>query len=379
MVELMTTFWVQVPTPALDGAQSPVALMREYTSWLTAVVGIFSILIAAGRMALSREGRTAADSAKGLLHFVLLSSAGVAALSLLVEFGDEYSKWVIDKSAGGDLAKTLVPLTTLTQLISPLGSFVVLILALLGIFSALGQLGLMFIRSGILIILAGMFSLVGAAGINSGGRQTRDKVVAWALAFAFYKPVAATGYAGAFLATGKGSDVATKISGIFLIFIAILALPALMRVLTPAVSAVTSSGSGGGAAGGAVASGAVQMVGGMSRSSSGSAPSGASNGSNPSGAGLVGANGRNGSAGSAGTQGSEGSAQSGAAGAAGAKSAAGAQGASGAAAGGASGGAAAGAAGGPVGAGIGAAISAGTQATGAIKQAAQKAADQEGS
>jgi len=374
MIGVMTTFWVQVPTPSLDGASSPVTLMREYTSWLTAAVGVLSILIAAGRMALTRDGRAATDSAKGLLQFVVLSTAGVAALSLLVEFGDAYSKWVIDKAAGGDLAKTLGPLTMLTQLLNPLGSFVVLLLALVGIFSCVVQLGLMFVRSGILIILAGMFGIAGAAGINQGGRQTRDKAVAWALAFALYKPVAATGYAGGFLATGKGDDVATKIAGIFLIMIAVLALPALMRVLTPAVSAVTSGGGGGGGvAGGAMASGAVQVLGGAGRSSASSAPSGG-NGANPSGAGLVGPPGRTGGPGAAGSQGAAGTA-----GSAGAQTtgAAGAAGASGAAAGGASGGAAAaGAAGGPVGAGVGAAINAGAQATGAIKQSAQRATDQ---
>jgi len=241
------TFWTDLPMPQLSTASGPIAQLRSMTYWLTGFVAVLSLLIAAGQMAWSRSGQPAGRAAKGILTLIVASGAGVAAVNALGYFGDQYSQWILDRSADGDLGARLASLATISG-VPGLGSGLVLIVALVAILASLAQMGLMLVRIAVVTMLAGTLPLSAAATSTATGQAWFTRVVAWLLAFVLYKPAAATVYASAFLLIGHGQDAASVLSGLFLMILAIVALPALLRLITPAVAAATSSGAAGGAA-----------------------------------------------------------------------------------------------------------------------------------
>ena len=152
----------------------------------------------------------------------------------------------------------------------------------------------MVVRSGMLVILAGILPTTAAFTNTEMGRQWFQKAVGWTIAFILYKPAAAIVYSVAFLLMGHNSGkdgLIGSITGFTLMIVALFALPALMRFVTPMVGAVASGGgAGAGAAVGAMATGAVSM--GRSGSGKGNAaPTPASTQSNQSGASPKGSNG----------------------------------------------------------------------------------------
>lgn len=264
LTSVLLTFWTDINTPKnLDSPAGPVAFLRDSTSWIAAFVMVICLMIAAGKMAITHRSEAGTDAAKGVWQFVLYSGAAVPAVLLIGVAGDEYSQWILNKSADGDFGGRIATIFGVAQL-NPLGPGLVLIVAIFGILSSLGQMALMIVRVGMLIGLSGMVPVAAAGAITKGGKAGFVKVIAWLLAWAVYKPTAATVYAVAFFTAGKGEDPVTVLSGLFLIMLSILTLPALMRLLVPAVSAVAGQGGGAGAgagiaAGGAVATGALQM------------------------------------------------------------------------------------------------------------------------
>ncbi len=342
--KVVMTFWTDLPMPQLSSASGPVAQLQSMTYWLSGFVAVLSLLIAAGQMAWSRSGQPAGRAAKGILTLIVASGAGVAAVNALGYFGDQYSQWILDRSAGGDLGARLGQLAAITG-VPGLGSGLVLIVALVAILASLAQMGLMLVRIGVVTMLAGTLPLSAAGTSTAAGQAWFARVCAWLLAFVLYKPAAATVYASAFLLVGKGQDAASVLSGLFLMILAIVALPALLRLITPAVAAATSSGAAGGAAAAAgvtaLATGARILADRSSSSSAspagaqqpglvpgspGGGPSGATGGSTSGGATVPGPRGGGGGSGAGG------GAAAGAGGGAGAAAAGGAAAATGGAA-----------------------------------------------
>jgi type IV secretion system protein TrbL len=281
LTSVLLTFWTDINTPGnLDAPEGPVAFLRDSTSWIAGFILIISLMIAGGKMAITHRAESGIDAARGVWQFVLYAGAGVPAILLLGVAGDQYSQWILDKASGGDLGGRIGAIYSVAQL-NPLGPGLVLIMALFGILSSLAQMALMIIRVGMLVALAGLLPVSAAAAVSKGGKATLARNGGWLLAWALYKPAAATVYAVAFATTGKGQDPVTVLSGLFLIMLSILTLPALMRLLVPAVASITGQGGGGGAgagiaAGGAIATGALQMRSmktGNGGSGGGSAPS----------------------------------------------------------------------------------------------------------
>lgn len=335
--KVVMTFWTDLPMPQLSTSTGPVAALQSMTYWVSGFVAVLSMLIAAGQMAWSRSGQPAGRAAKGILTLIIASGAGVAAVNALGYFGDQYSQWILDRSANGDLGARLDSLSKIS-IIPGLGPGLVLIVALVAILASLAQMGLMLVRIGVVTMLAGTLPLAAAGTATATGQAWFQRVVAWLLAFVLYKPAAATVYASAFLLVGQGQDAAAVLSGLFMMVLAIVALPALLRLITPAVAAATSSGAAGGAAAaagiGAVATGARMVA---DRGGRGSPqPQGSANpglvGTSPAGGPGGSRSAASGSAASAargaGSAGSAGGAASAAAGGAGAATAAGTAGAS---------------------------------------------------
>jgi type IV secretion system protein TrbL len=261
-VEWVVTFWAHIPTPVIQQDSGPVAALRGSLSWLVGAVGVLGLLLGLTRVVWSHRGDEASEVFKGLIRLVLATFMAVPVVALLTSGFDQFSTWILNQSAGGDLGAVVVKFGTFGALGS-LGSAIVLIVGVLGIFSALAQMFLMLVRAGMIIILAGVLPLAAAGSTTEAGKATFHKTAAWLLAFVLYKPVAAIIYAAAFFTAGQRGDVGSQLTGLFMIVMAVLALPALMRLVTPAVGAVAAGGGGGAglAAGAAMATGAIQVAG----------------------------------------------------------------------------------------------------------------------
>lgn len=262
MVSFMVTWWVSVPGPPLDQQQGPVAEIQRHLAWVTALAAMFGLVIAGAKLAFEqRGGTTLRDMTKGLVQWVLLSAGGTAAIALLTDFGHGFAGWIIHRASGADLGAALAKYVVTANLISSLGTFLTIVVAIIAILAALVQALLMFARAAVLVYLAGMLPLSSAAAISGTplARATLQRHLTWITAFVLFEPAAAIVYAGAFWMTGQGRDSASQLSGIFMIILASAALPALLRLIAPLVEGMTHGGgsSGAGAAvGTAAASGA---------------------------------------------------------------------------------------------------------------------------
>lgn len=371
MVTTLSTFWVSMPTVNLtsqDGtAASPVVSMvnGELMVW-TVALAVLAVIIGGIRMIWEQRGAPLKDLLRSLVTLTLVSGLGLGVISILVVAADAFSAAIINRSTDGKGFADAMKLLVMTNQ-TGVGVFILIILGLIGLLASLVQVVLMVVRSGMLVILAGILPTTAAFTNTEMGRQWFQKAVGWTIAFILYKPAAAIVYSVAFLLMGSSGKNALigSITGFTLMVVALFAMPALMRFVAPMVGAVASGGgAGAGAAVGAVATGAVSM----GRSGSGrgnAAPTPASSnqpGSTPKGSdGTPGPKGSGGkpTPGSAGTAGAQGAAAAGAAGTAGA----GTTGAAGAASG-------ATAAAGPA----GMAVAAGTQVASRVSQAAQQTA-----
>ncbi|MET4095761.1 type IV secretion system protein TrbL [Arthrobacter sp. UYCu712] len=375
MVTTLSTFWVSMPTVNLassDGATpSPIVSMvnSELMLW-TLTLAVLAVILGGIRMIWEQRGAPLKDLLRSLITLALVSGLGLGVISILVIAADAFSAAIIDRSTDGKGFAEAMSLLVVTGQ-TGIGVFILIVLGLIGLIASLVQVVLMVVRSGMLVILAGILPTTAAFTNTEMGRQWFQKAVGWTIAFILYKPAAAIVYSVAFLLMGNNSgedSLITSITGFTLMIVALFALPALMRFVTPMVGAVASGGgAGAGAAVGAMATGAVSM--GRSGSGKGNAaPTPASTQGNQSGASPKGSNG------TPGPKGNGGQPTPGATGPGGAASAmAGAAGTTGAGAGAAAGGgAAAGAAkaAGPA----GMVVAVGAQAASRVSQAAQQTA-----
>lgn len=317
LLKVLMTWWVKIPTPGVDNndPSDPVWFMQEYTGWLVTWVAVLGLLISAGRIAWQRRGEAFRDALSGLITMVVAVFCGVAAVNLAVAAGDSYSNWILNAATKGDVKGLLGKGAVLYGgAIFPTMPAVILIVALLAILSSVVQLGMMLVRSAMLVLLAGALPLAAGAAITPDGRQWFKKMVGWLIAFILYKPVAATIYAVAFRCLM--GDSMSQLQGLVLIILAVIALPALMRFIVPMVSAA-GGGAGGGMAGAAMGAAAMgaRMVpsmgsgggGGSSSGSGGGGSGGGPEGSSTASGGRPGSQGTQGGQGTPGQDGSPGS------------------------------------------------------------------------
>ncbi|WP_344351848.1 hypothetical protein, partial [Micromonospora lupini] len=253
--------WIAVPSPVLTGGA--VDRLREYTYWITGAVAVFSLLIAAGRILLERNAKAATDAGRGLLQLTLISAAGVPTVALLSEFGDGYSKWIVDASTGGDLGERLVMFAPAAGVaaFNGLTSIALIAIAFMLLLISFAQILLSIGIAAIKVLLCGLMPLAAAAAMTGTGRAMLARYMSWLMAALLYKPAAATVYAAAFWMIGDGKDLTTVLTGIVLMCMGIVAMPALLKLLAPATSQIAMGGGGGGglAASGAIANGAMLL------------------------------------------------------------------------------------------------------------------------
>lgn len=267
MVTTLSTFWVSMPAVNLtseDGTQpsSVVSMMNSELMTWTLSLAVFAVIIGGIRMIWEQRGAPLKDLLRSLITLTLVSGLGLGVISILVIAADAFSAAIIDRSTDGKgFAESMKILIVTGQ--TGIGVFILIVLGLIGLIASLVQIVLMVVRSGMLVILAGILPTTAAFTNTEMGRQWFQKAVGWTIAFILYKPAAATVYSVAFLLMdnkdGRDAIVGT-ITGFTLMIVALFALPALMRFVTPMVAAVASGGgAGAGAAVGALATGAVSL------------------------------------------------------------------------------------------------------------------------
>jgi hypothetical protein len=358
-----------------DGSTpSPIvsAVNSELLPW-TLALAVLAVILGGIRMIWEQRGAPLKDLLRSLLTLTLVSGLGLGVISILVIAADAFSAAIIDRSTNGKGFAEAMNILVMTNQ-TGVGVFILIVLGLIGLIASLVQIVLMVVRSGMLVILAGILPTTAAFTNTEMGRQWFQKAVGWTIAFILYKPAAAIVYSVAFLLMGNNSGqdaLIGSITGFTLMVVALFALPALMRFVTPMVGAVASGGgAGAGAAVGAMATGAVSL--GRSGSGKGNAaPTPASTQNNQPGTSPKGSDGTPGPKGNGGqpTPGSTGP------GGAASTATAGTAGTTGAGAGAAAGTAGAGAASGAAKAGpAGLVVAAGAQAASRVSQAAQQTA-----
>jgi type IV secretion system protein TrbL len=241
VVEMANTFWVHVPTPQLDAHSGAVGALRTDLAWITGAVAVLGILFAAAKMMLTRKSQPAAQLALGLGRMVFASFVLLPVVGLLTSFGDAFSTWVIGQSTGGSFGAAMLGIATGLAAIDPV---LLLIVVSIGILASIAQILFMFLRIGVMILLAGVIPTLAASSMTETGDAAYRKAVGWLLAYTLYKPLAALIYAGAFLAVGQGDGVMQSMAGIALICLVPIALPALLRLIHPAAAAVTGLSDG---------------------------------------------------------------------------------------------------------------------------------------
>ncbi|WP_172119723.1 hypothetical protein [Actinomyces faecalis] len=225
---------------------------------------------------------------RGMVLLVLVSGSAIAVTQTVVDIGDEFSTWIIEQAneGGGSFAARLLTLETMT------GSFAMIIMIVLGLVALVAnivQIGLMFVRSAMLLLAVGIMPMAAAASFTDWGVEWLKRLVGWTAAFVAMKPTAAIIYALAIrLVSGNSWNIAEDdelmkfILGSIMIILAAFALPALVSFLVPVAAAMGSGGGAGAVAGGAAATGAMSVArmsgGGGAAAASGadSAPTGSS-------------------------------------------------------------------------------------------------------
>src|SRR5664280_545266 len=234
-IELINTFWVNVPTPQLSADSGPVGALRSDLGWITGAVAVGGILFAAGRMMLTRNSKPAAQLAMGLGRLIFASFVLLPAIVLITQFGDDFSTWVINRSTGARFGGTLAGISAGLAAIDPA---ILFLLALIGILSSLVQIVFMLLRLAVLIILGGVIPTLAASSMTETGEHAYKKALHWLFGFALYKPLAALVYATAFLSIGSGGNVMEVLAGLVLMIAAVITLPALLKLVHPAADAV---------------------------------------------------------------------------------------------------------------------------------------------
>lgn len=262
---LLFTFWTEVPTPGLGAADGPVEFLRSSTSWYTGAFAVAGFLAAAARIALTRRGQHAGVLAQMVVRLVAATFLGVPVVTALCSAGDGYSEWVLQRSTDGEFGARVTALGQLDGLAAgqqPLATGLVFVLALAALVASLGQVLMMFVRAGMLVLLTGLLPLAASVSNTEAGKAWFERSTGWLVAFVLYKPAAATVYAAGFAAVGEpGGGVMDTVTGVCLLVLAVATLPALLRLSVPATAAAVSAGGSGGVAavGGVLATGALAV------------------------------------------------------------------------------------------------------------------------
>lgn len=255
-----------VPRRAASSAPA-VGFVQDQTFYLTLALAAISMIVAGVRMVWSQRAEPAQDLLKGLLTLAIVTASGVALLNVLLGATDALAEQIITAGVGDDFQSDVQMLLGMEDTGTSSATFLmgnqmlIIVGGLLAVVVNIVQIMLMVLRTAMLFLIAGVLPLSAAFMNTETGKSWFSKIIAWTLAFAFYKPAAALIYATGIQMTTSGLFSGQALlqfsAGLMLILASVVALPVLIGFLSPALGAMASSGGGGGAAMGFAALGAA--------------------------------------------------------------------------------------------------------------------------
>jgi type IV secretion system protein TrbL len=148
LLNTLSSFWMHVDTPDMTSAGSPVAVIQANIGWITTCTAVVCILVAAGRMAIRRRGEPGTVLAMGLARLVIVSAVATFLVQAAGKLGDTFSADLMSSAHLGSTGWSGVISTTALAGAFAGGDGMLLVVALLVIFSSLIQLALMICGSG---------------------------------------------------------------------------------------------------------------------------------------------------------------------------------------------------------------------------------------
>jgi hypothetical protein len=240
LVVAWATWWVRAPSPDVS---NPAGILQEWMLPVTVLVATGGVLWQALLMVLTRKGGPLVNVLKGLAAVAVWGAVAVAGTNLLLRFGDSYSIWVLTTGLDGSIDALAQRLLAMFAAAPAAGLAVVS--GPLVMLAMVFQLVLLLFRNGAVVILTGLLQLAAAGTFTGGTSAWLRKVLSWHLALIFYKPMAATIYAIAFMLIGDaGNPLQTWLTGLGMLGLSIIALPAMLRFLNWTVGSVQNGGGG---------------------------------------------------------------------------------------------------------------------------------------
>ncbi|MGP9608612.1 hypothetical protein ACT3UD_17945 [Glutamicibacter sp. 287] len=266
----VSTFWLDTPSPDVQNAA--VIGLREDMSWYVAGFAILGFLVGLIKLVMSQDVKSSLIGlATPIVNLILATTAYAVGIGVLLTASDEFSKWIVQRSTGGEIDLTQMLTASSALLASPGTAFLLFILLLLG---AIINLLFMYFRDVMFLILSAFIVALAAASGTEQGRQAWRKANGWLVALLLFKPVAAGIYALGFrmLVTGgqtEGEEASvaaamqSTLIAVLILLLAALALPALIKFIVPAAGVGAGAFSGGAALGAGVtlAAGAAVLAG----------------------------------------------------------------------------------------------------------------------
>lgn len=294
-VAQVSTFWMDTASPDVNNAA--VTSLRADMSWYVAGFAILGFFIGLIKLVTSQDVKNSLIGlATPIVNLILATTAYAVGIGLLLKASDEFSRWIVERSTGGDVDLTQMLTSGTALLASPGTAFLLFILLLLG---AVINLLFMYFRDVMFLILSAFIVVLAAGSGSEQGRQAWRKANGWLVALLLFKPVAAGIYSLGFRMLVQGSapegEEATvteamhsTLIALLILLLAALALPALIKFIVPAAGVGAGAFSGGAALGAGVtlAAGAAVLAGtGGAAAAAGGAGAAASSGSGAAAAG----------------------------------------------------------------------------------------------
>ena len=115
-VAQVSTFWMDTPSPDVNNAA--VASLRDDLSWYVAGFAILGFLVGLIKLVMSQDVKNSLIGlATPIVNMILAATAYGAGIGLLLTASDEFSKWIVERSTGGDVDLTQM-LTTSAVLVT---------------------------------------------------------------------------------------------------------------------------------------------------------------------------------------------------------------------------------------------------------------------
>lgn len=266
----ISTFWMDSPSPDVNNAA--VISLREDMSWYVAGFAILGFFLGLIKLVMSQDVKNSLIGlATPIVNLILAATAYAVGIGVLLTASDEFSKWIVQRSTGGEVDLTQMLPTVSALIASPGTAFLLYILLLLG---SIINLLFMYFRDVMFLILSAFIVVLAAASGSEQGRQAWRKANGWLVALLLFKPVAAGIYSlGLRILAPTGTPEGQEPSipeamhatliALLIMLLAALALPALIKFIVPAAGVGAGAFSGGAALGAGVtlAAGAAVLAG----------------------------------------------------------------------------------------------------------------------